>query len=95
MFITNVKMIEPATVSIAVYLLSNTNKFKPMILKRQPFHYKKKLCKWINKNKHLMIEVGLEELSDFIFNITNYIHIPAPTIAIMLYWVLIIIFILI
>jgi hypothetical protein len=95
MFISSLKMIEPATASIAVYLLANTNKIKPMILKKEPLHYKKKLCKWINKNKHLILEVGLEEFSDFIFDIANYIHVPVPTLAITLYWVLLIIFILI
>ena len=42
MFITSLKMIEPATASIAVYLLANTNKIKPTILRKEPFYYKKK-----------------------------------------------------
>lgn len=101
MFITNLKMIEPATASIAVYLLSNTNKIKPIIFKKKPFFYKKKICKWIKKNKHLMIEVGIEEISDFIFDVANYIHFPIPisvptiTLALTLYWIIIIIFILV
>jgi hypothetical protein len=91
-------MIEPATASIAVYLLANTNKIKPTILKKEPFYYKKKMCKWIKKNKHLILEVGIDEFSDFIFDITNYIHAPAPslalTLALGLYSILLIIFIL-
>jgi hypothetical protein len=91
-------MIEPATASIAVYLLANTNKIKPTILRKEPFYYKKKMCKWIKKNKHLMLEVGIDEFSDFIFDVTNYIHFPVPslalTLALTLYLILIIIFIL-
>jgi len=98
MFITSLKMIEPATASIAVYLLANTNRIKPTILRKEPFYYKKKMCKWIKKNKHLMLEVGIDEFSDFIFDVTNYIHVPVPslalTLALGLYSILIIIFIL-
>jgi hypothetical protein len=95
MFISSLRMIEPATASIAIYLLSNTNKIKPTVLKKEPFYYKKKMCKWIKKNKHLILEIGMDEFSDFIFDITNNIHIPVPMIAITLYWILLIIFILI
>ena len=42
MFINNIKMIEPATASIAVYLLTKTSKIKPYVLKKQPLHYKKR-----------------------------------------------------
>ena len=97
MFINSLKMIEPATASIAVYLLSNTNKIRPNILKKEPFFYKKKICKWVKKNKHLMLEIGMDEFSDLMFDITNYIHIPIPTLTLTLtiYWIIIIIFILI
>lgn len=93
MFINSIKMIEPATASIAVYLLTKTSKVKPYVLRRQPFHYKKKLCKWIVKNKHLIIETGFDEFSDYLFEISNNIHIPSPTIALIIYWVMIIILI--
>jgi hypothetical protein len=91
MFIS-VKMIEPATASVAVYLLSKTNRINPYVLKKRPFHYKRKLCKWICKNKHTIIDVGMDEFADCIFDISNNIHIPSPTIAITLYWLLILIF---
>ena len=38
MFITSLKMIEPATASIAVYLLANTNKIKPTMLRKEQEH---------------------------------------------------------
>jgi hypothetical protein len=45
-----------------------------------------------------MLEVGIDEFSDFIFDVTNYIHVPIPslalTLALTLYSILIIIFIL-
>jgi hypothetical protein len=66
-------MIEPATASLAVYLLTKTNRINPYVLKRRPFHYKKKLCKWIYKNKHTVIDVGIDELADHIFDISNNI----------------------
>jgi len=91
MFI-NVYMIEPATATIAIYLLSNTNRINPYLLKRRPFHYKKKLCKWICKNKHTVIDVGVDELADHIFDISNNIHIPYPTISVIIYSIVLLIF---
>jgi hypothetical protein len=41
MMFINVYMIEPATASLAVYLLTKTNRINPYVLKRRPFHYKK------------------------------------------------------
>ena len=85
-------MIEPATASLAVYLLTKTNKINGYILRRRPFHYKRKICKWIVKNKHTVIDVGIDEIADLIFDISNNIHIPSPTITIIIYWMIIIIF---
>jgi len=93
MFISNVKMIEPATASIAMYLLTKTPHIKPYILRREPFHYKKKFCKWVIKNKHVIIDIGLDELADYIFNISNYIQIYTPTLPIILYSIALIILI--
>jgi hypothetical protein len=93
MFINNIKMIEPATASIAVYLLTKTSKIKPYVLKKQPLHYKKKICKWVYKNKHLIVDTALDELSDYLFDTSNIIHIPSPTIILIIYWIMLIIFI--
>jgi hypothetical protein len=93
MFITNVKMIEPATASVAVYLLSKTTKIKPHILRKEPFHYKKKLCKWIVKNKHIIIDIGMDELADYLLDISDYMQIHAPTLPIIIYLVALIILI--
>jgi hypothetical protein len=93
MFITNIKMIEPATASVAVYLLSKTTKIKPHILRKEPFHYKKKFCKWIVKNKHIIIDIGMDELADYLLDISDYMQIHAPTLPIIIYLVAIIILI--
>ena len=93
MFITNIKMIEPATASVAVYLLSKTTKIKPHILRKEPFHYKKKLCKWIVKNKHIIIDIGMDELADYLLDISDYMQIHAPTLPIIIYLVALIILI--
>jgi|LauGreDrversion4_2_1035121.scaffolds.fasta_scaffold01383_15 hypothetical protein len=94
MFISNVKMIEPATASFAVYLLTRTTKIKPHILKREPFHYKKRICKWIMKNKHVIIDIGMDEMAEYIFDFSNYIQIHTPpTLPIILYSIALIILI--
>ena len=47
------QMLEPATASIAVYLLAKTplnlHKNKQLILRR-PYYIKRKVCKWISNN---------------------------------------------
>jgi hypothetical protein len=86
-------MIEPATASIAMYLLTKTAKIKPYVLRREPLHYKKKFCKWVIKNKHLIIDIGLDELADYIFDISNYFQIHTPTLPIILYSIALIIII--
>ena len=94
MFITTIRMLEPTTASVAVYLLSRTNKLNRNIIQKRPFHYKKKFCKWLIKNKHTMIEIGLDEISDILFEASNIIHImPNPSILCLTYFIILIIFI--
>jgi hypothetical protein len=94
MFITTIRMLEPTTASIAVYLLSRTTTLKRNIIQKRPLHYKRKLCKWIVKNKHQIIDVGIDEMADFMFDISNNIHImPNPTILFFTYFIILIIFI--
>ena len=87
-------MLEPTTASVAVYLLSRTTTLKRNIIQKRPFHYKRKLCKWIIKNKHTMIEIGLDEISDILFETSNIIHLNSnPTILCLTYFIILIIFI--
>ena len=55
-------MLEPTSASIAVYLLSRTTTLKTNIIQKKPLHYKRKFCKWLIKNKHTMIDVGVDEI---------------------------------
>jgi hypothetical protein len=94
MFITSIRMLEPTTASVAVYLLSKTTTLKRNVIQKRPFHYKRKFCKWLIKNRHTIIDVGVDELADYIFEITNNIHImPNPTILFFSYFIILIIFI--
>jgi hypothetical protein len=94
MFITSYRMLEPTTASIAVYLLSRTTTLKTNIIQKKPLHYKRKFCKWLIKNKHTMIDVGVDEISDLIFDISNNIHLmPNPTFIFLSYFIILIIFI--
>lgn len=94
MFITTIRMLEPTTASIAIYLLSKTTTMKRNIIQKRPLHYKRKFCKWIIKNKHTMIDIGLDEISDLLFETSNNIHImPNPTIIFLTYFIILIIFI--
>jgi hypothetical protein len=87
-------MLEPTTASVAVYLLSKTTTLKRNVIQKRPFHYKRKFCKWLIKNRHTIIDVGVDELADYIFEITNNIHImPNPTILFFSYFIILIIFI--
>lgn len=94
MFITPM-MLEPTTASIAVYLLSKTTTLKRNIIEKKPFYYKKKICKWLYKNKHTIIDVGLDELFDLLLESTNNIHIISKysSIFIIMYFTLLIIMI--
>jgi hypothetical protein len=94
MFITTVRMLEPSTASLAVYLLSRTTTIKRNIIQKRPLHYKRKLCKWMLKNNNTIINVGIDEISDFIVDVSNNIHIiPNPTILFFTYFIILIIFI--
>jgi hypothetical protein len=93
MFITPV-ILEPTTASIAVYLLSKTLNIKIKLVKKEPLHYKKKLCKWVYKNKHEMVDIGVEEIGDVLFDLVNTIHIiPHPSIYLLCYSLILIIII--
>jgi len=95
MFINTV-MIEPTTASIAIYLLSkshiidNSNK---KLLRKNPIFAKKKLCKWIKKNKHTLIETSIDEFSEYILDNINLFHINL-SIPLILYFAALIIIIL-
>jgi hypothetical protein len=83
-------MIEPATASIAVYLLLKTQakfvKNHNRIIKR-PFHYKKKICKWVLHNHHTITDTIIDETNDYLLAMLNIIKIINynPSIFVMIY----------
>ncbi len=89
-------MLEPATASIAIYLLAKTplniNKNKRLIMRR-PFHVKRKVCRWLIYNKNELTERIVDETSDYIIDVLNLIKIINfnPSIFVMIYILLLII----
>lgn len=89
-------MLEPATASIAVYLITRgttkIDKHKKLI-DRNPFYMKKKVCKWILRNREEIVNSIIEETNDFMIDSLNYIHIKSinPSIFMIIYLILLII----
>ena len=88
-----IKMIEPASASIAVYLITRgtktINKDK-RLLDKNPIFIKKKVCKWIFKNKEEVVNSIIEETNDYLMDSLNLIHIKYldPSIFMMIYIIL-------
>ena len=83
-------MIEPATASIGLYLLARTpihidknNK----IIKRKPILFKSKICKWLHKNHHTIIETIIDEANDYLLDSLNILSNANfnPSIFLILY----------
>lgn len=100
-----VKMIEPMTVSFALYLVTS-----PPIknFNRNPLYLKKKLCRWSSKHKEKILDIALDETSDLVLDNTinhlndlyniinkfshiNIIKFTNPSIYFILYCVLILV----
>ena len=83
-------MLEPTTASIAVYLLAKTpfgiNKNKRLLIKK-PYHFKRKICRWILYNHHELIETLIDEGNDYLMDSLNLIKITQlnPSIFLILY----------
>jgi hypothetical protein len=90
-------MLEPATASIAVYLLAKTplnlNKNKQLLLRR-PYYIKRKVCKWILNNQNELTERIIDEGSDYLIDFVNIIKIN-PTIFVFIYIIALILIIII
>ncbi len=89
------QMLEPATASIAVYLLAKTplnlNKNKQLILRR-PYYIKRKVCKWISNNHNELTERIIDEGSDYLIDFLNIIKIN-PSIFVFIYIIILILII--
>lgn len=83
-------MIEPATASIAVYLLVKTPKTfikNHNRIVRRPNHYKKKVCNWIVNNHHTLKDTIIDESYDYLLDMLNIVKIINynPSIFVMIY----------
>ena len=72
------KMLEPATASLAVYLLTKSSSFikcknKKLLFKR-PYHFKNKICKWVLYNKNDLIDTIIDESNDYLLDWINNIY---------------------
>jgi hypothetical protein len=86
----NIKMIEPASASIAVYLITKGTKTinrDKRLLNKNPIFIKKKFCKWILRNKEEVINSVIEETNEYMMDSLNLIHIKYfdPSIFVMIY----------
>ena len=89
-----VKMIEPVTVSFGIYIITRSQ--LSVFNNRKPLYLKKKLCKWVKKHSHSVIDISIDEGSDLVLNNINHInhinHIikinPNPSIYLLLYCIL-------
>lgn len=93
-------MIEPASASIAVYLITRgttTLDRHKKLINKNPIFIKKKICKWIFKNREEIINSIIDETNDFMIDSLNLIHIKTfdPSIFIIIYMLLLIITIII
>jgi len=91
-----IKMLEPATASIAVYLITRgttrIDKHK-RLMDRNPFYIKKKVCKWILRNKEEIVNSIVDETNDMMMDSLNIVHIKSfdPSIFMIVYMILLII----
>jgi len=86
----SIKMIEPASASIAVYLITRGTKTinrDKRLLDKNPTFIKKKICKWILRNKEEVVNSIIEETNEFMMDSLNLIHIKYinPSIFLMIY----------
>ena len=83
----SIKMIEPASASIAVYLITRGTKTinrDKRLLNKNPILIKKKICKWILRNKEEVSNSIIDETNDLMMDSLNLIHIN-PSIFLMIY----------
>ena len=92
-----IKMIEPASASIAVYLITKgttTITRDKRLMDKNPFFVKKKMCKFLLKNREEIVNSVIEETNDLMMDNLNLIHIN-PSIFLMMYILILIITIII
>ena len=80
-------MLEPATVSIGLYLLTKTPHIinrNQIVIKRNPFLIKRKFCKWVYRNHKTIVDTLIDEGNDYLLNALNTFTLN-PSIFMMIY----------
>lgn len=80
-------MLEPATVSIGLYLLAKTPKAinkSHRYLNKNPFLIKKKVCRWLLKNHEPLIDTIIDENNDQLVSMLNLVSLN-PSIFLFIY----------
>jgi hypothetical protein len=93
MMYINPIMLEPTTVSIAVYLLSRSTTTltrNKRLINRNPFYMKKKICKWVLRNKKELVEIVIDETNELAMESLNLIHLN-PSVFMIIYLVLLVV----
>jgi hypothetical protein len=71
-------MLEPASASLAIYLITKTSSFtngkNRRLLLKKPYFFKKKICKWILHNKNDLIDTAIDETNDYLLDLINHIY---------------------
>ena len=95
MMYINPIMLEPTTASIVVYLISRTTTLtrQKRLIDRNPYHMKKKMCRWILRNKKELVDTVIDETNDVLVESLNFVHIKYfnPSIFFIIYLMLLII----
>jgi hypothetical protein len=81
------RMIEPATLSIGLYIIAKSPRTIPKTHKyfnKNPLLIKKKLCKWVLKHHEPLTDTIIEEYNEQLLNIINIVSIN-PSIFILMY----------
>jgi len=87
MLYINPVMLEPATVSLGLYLLAKTPKtlvHTHKYFNKNPLILKKKVCKWILQHHEPLMDVAIDEYNDLLVSIINLIKIN-PSIFLLIY----------
>lgn len=91
------KMLEPASASIAFYLISKSPDITKNIIKKKPLYLRKKTCRWLKHNKHELMDAFIEEANDLIIDNINilykvlYLKTINPSIFLVIYSIILII----
>ena len=72
--ISSVKMLEPGSATLVLYLMEKSFNRKYHKYAKNPLSLKKRACLWLKKNSEILLDIGADEIGDYIVNDLNIIH---------------------